>query len=484
MIVQCPSCSTRYNLPEDKIPPQGAKVKCSRCEHVFVAKLPTPEETVEDLLGQESETSEKEAPKPEPKPEPESEEPAVSEEPAAPEESPVDESPVDEPSIDESSVDESPVDESAGGDDMDFSDLFDDDDDGDDESDPFDDIAASMDSESAAEEAPAEEAASSTDDIDDLFDDDLPEPPAEKAAKNIDDDLDDLFGDDSGDSDKDFDSLFDELENEQESGEPEKKEIPDSGPADDLFGDDDDEDIPDLSDDDIPDEIPASAPAGDSAEDMDLSIGDEKSRSAEDAAGEMTFGATLDDNLDPEKKPAGNKKLAIILAVVLILVLGGVGGWYFLMGPGAPAPVQQPEAPKAQLSPEERVKDIALQNVRQFYVNNDKTGSLFVVEGKAVNNFQTPKEDIEVEATLYDANRKVLATKRILCGNTLSLFQLQVQSQEEVESALKSEVGILSNNTYLRTGMDTPFMIVFFNPPENVKHFGVKIVNALDPETE
>ncbi len=130
----------------------------------------------------------------------------------------------------------------------------------------------------------------------------------------------------------------------------------------------------------------------------------------------------------------------------------------------------------------EKVKDIALRNVRQYYIPNEKAGNVFVVEGKAVNNFTVPKERIKVEISLFDEKGHVLASKQLLCGNTLSQFQLQVQSEEEINASLNSDVGILTSNTYLKTGMDTPFMAVFFKPPDTVKEFGVKVIDALNPK--
>ncbi len=59
MIVTCPNCQTRYNLPDDKIPEGGAKVKCSKCAHVFKAEAPpaSPEDEVENLLEEESQAA-------------------------------------------------------------------------------------------------------------------------------------------------------------------------------------------------------------------------------------------------------------------------------------------------------------------------------------------------------------------------------------------------------------------------------------------
>ena len=43
MIIVCPECSTKFDLNPDRIPAAGAKVRCAKCKHVFLAKK-TPEE--------------------------------------------------------------------------------------------------------------------------------------------------------------------------------------------------------------------------------------------------------------------------------------------------------------------------------------------------------------------------------------------------------------------------------------------------------
>jgi predicted Zn finger-like uncharacterized protein len=51
MIVTCASCLTKFNLEDSKIPARGAKVRCSRCKHVFFVPPPGPaqEEIVENF---------------------------------------------------------------------------------------------------------------------------------------------------------------------------------------------------------------------------------------------------------------------------------------------------------------------------------------------------------------------------------------------------------------------------------------------------
>lgn len=43
MIISCPECSTRFRVDDDKIPAQGAKIRCARCKHIFAVAAATPE---------------------------------------------------------------------------------------------------------------------------------------------------------------------------------------------------------------------------------------------------------------------------------------------------------------------------------------------------------------------------------------------------------------------------------------------------------
>ena len=51
MIVTCASCLTKFNLDDARISPKGVKVRCSRCQHVFLVVLPpdSKEEVIEDF---------------------------------------------------------------------------------------------------------------------------------------------------------------------------------------------------------------------------------------------------------------------------------------------------------------------------------------------------------------------------------------------------------------------------------------------------
>jgi predicted Zn finger-like uncharacterized protein len=354
MIVACPKCESKYNLPEDKIAPTGSKVRCAKCQHVFTA-MPPAKDFDAELSGLQA----AEAPAP-PPPAPKPQAPAPAQKM------------------------------------------------------PWDDEPAAGPADGEAAPGPAKKMP---------WDD-------EPAA-----------GDDTT------------------AGAAQKMPWDDEPAADRK---------PDRFDDKPADAAPARKPE---AKDDDFlnSLG----------GGGVSLG--LD---KPSGAKSPKKKWIVLGAALALLALCGAGLFIFKPWTTMNIPFLSSlgAKPKAAGDNAEKVKDIALRNVRQYYIPNEKAGQIFVVEGKAVNNFATPKERIKVEISLFDEKGHVLVAKQLLCGNTLSQFQLQVQSAEEINSSLASEVGILTSNTFLKTGMDTPFMAVFFKPPDTVKEFGVKVIDALDPK--
>ncbi|GAB6126484.1 DUF3426 domain-containing protein [Humidesulfovibrio idahonensis] len=362
MIVACPECQSKYNLPEEKIAPTGSKVRCARCKHVFNVMPPGKDfdKELADLTASEP------APKPAA--------PSAPAPEAAPKKMPWDDDePAAVPGAPEAASKKMPWDddEPAAG--------------------PADD-----------DDIPGGKPAAKS-----PFDDDEPAAPAAPGH----------FDDDGGA----FSSSLD---------------------------------------------AETAKPAKSGEDDFLNSLG----------------GGTSLDAPKPAAK-SGKKKWIILGAVIAVLALAGAGLFIFKPWTKMNIPfLSSMSGKKDTAESADKVKDIALRNVRQYYIPNEKAGNIFVVEGKAVNNFATPKERIKVEISLFDEKGHVLVSKQLLCGNTLSQFQLQVQSEEEINASLGSEVGILTSNTFLKTGMDTPFMAVFFKPPDSVKEFGVKVIDALDPK--
>lgn len=173
-----------------------------------------------------------------------------------------------------------------------------------------------------------------------------------------------------------------------------------------------------------------------------------------------------------QARPKSRRALWIVIFALLVVAGGAAGAWYYLG-----------QSPQPQVSEEEaakKVEHLTMRNVRQYTLANEKVGKVFVIEGRVVNEFPEPKELVELEAAIYDKNKKPVAVKRQLAGTQLSLFQLQVLSEKEMESFLNNKMEILANNTNVPPGGEVPFMILFYAPPDDLSEFGVKITDVKD----
>ncbi len=54
MIVTCDSCEANFRVDDSRIPPQGIKVRCSKCKHVFMVTREVPEDFMTELEDFES----------------------------------------------------------------------------------------------------------------------------------------------------------------------------------------------------------------------------------------------------------------------------------------------------------------------------------------------------------------------------------------------------------------------------------------------
>jgi len=181
-------------------------------------------------------------------------------------------------------------------------------------------------------------------------------------------------------------------------------------------------------------------------------------------------------------QPVRSKKMLLLCLFALVVLAGAGGGglWWYLKGNAKNIPA----APSSAIPLAQKVEKLTMRNVRQYYVTNEKIGAISVIEGKVSNGFPAPKELIEVEAALYGQDKSPLVSKKQFAGTSLSLFQLQVLGEKELEAFINNKLEVLTNNTNIPPGGEVPFMVLFYNPPPSVTEFGVKIVDVRDPEAK
>lgn len=228
--------------------------------------------------------------------------------------------------------------------------------------------------------------------------------------------------------------------------------------------------------------LPEPEPAGELPVDT-LAMPGQPVRPADEAGAEPGQAAASQLSLGAGSVPAGGGQNAsgngagIVLLLALALALG-LAAWLYYAPPAGFDPFGRnvQELPK---SVSDKVSRIALTDVRQYRMPNERVGVVLVVEGNLVNTFETPREKLVVEVVLYDEAGRPVASKRQMAGNTLTMLQLQSLSEKEMEAALQDENGISRLNANVAPGRSVPFMVVVANPARGVSDFGVKVVSAL-----
>ncbi len=199
---------------------------------------------------------------------------------------------------------------------------------------------------------------------------------------------------------------------------------------------------------------------------------------------EVRIGAEGASQNAPKKKPSKIKKIILIL-VVFFALLGGIlfALWTFtgLLDSFKPYVTNVLFASEEQIKENkmlEQVRLLELQNMRQYTTEIEKIGEIAIIEGSILNTFVDARANILLEVSLYNEKGEALATKTQLAGTVASLFQLQVYSEQELETALASAEMIQQNNSNVQPGTSVPFMVLFYNPPAEAASFGVKIIEA------
>ncbi|HKK33105.1 MAG TPA: DUF3426 domain-containing protein [Desulfomicrobiaceae bacterium] len=180
----------------------------------------------------------------------------------------------------------------------------------------------------------------------------------------------------------------------------------------------------------------------------------------------------------------GKSRLRIVLLVVLLICAGAAAALYQYpdlprrimdMATGSSAP---PVVRQAEQQEQQGFEKISLSSIKQYFVKNEKVGQLFVLEGKALNGSSAPLKEIMVQATLYDAAGKKVTSGRTGCGSTVSLFQLQVLDRAGLDAALQPGQTPDAADGLIRPGTEVPFMILFFDPPQQIQEFGLEVVDV------
>ncbi len=486
MIVQCDSCNSRYRIAEEKILPQGIKVRCAKCKEVFVVKPPDEAQQIDKPqppAPEKKSESEPSPPEPPPPVETPPETPPAGKLPhAAPEQEPEDEpapsEPPPEPQAKEPSSQPPLPPPGAKG------------------TAPPADTTVPPEKETAPigpEEAlssligtPSEEDFQpTTPDFSSGKEDKEPEPPA-----------------------PDTPDPATEVKTDAPAGEPpplpetpSPPQMPEEEPVSPALPDpgtspDSEDALPPLSQ-DIGSGQPAAAegtPDPESLEWGNIALETESEQTPDQTDIDISppEPAALDDleeqpphidetvasytkpitvkmpKPDIRAKPPKKERKGLRLLLLLVLLLAA--GYYNY----PKIRILLPSKSTAQQG------DLAVENVQVSTLKRGDGVLLAAVRGNIRNKYLSNKGMIQVEAIFKGKGGKELARAAAYCGNLFSDNELASRDLPSIRTALENELGQSLSNSSIAPESSVPFLIVMEDPPLDSKEVTVKVIKFSD----
>lgn len=457
MVIQCSECQTRFKLADDKLKPGGVKVRCSKCRHIFTVMPPAAEEAAPSSPPEEGIDFGGFN---------------MQEEPSAGQETAGETEKTD--GFDEFAPREEPEENffatKAEGQENPFAA---------DAEDPF----AFDPSQAPAAESDDGFAVETDTDRDQVFSSAEAEDSGafsfEEKALESDGEFSFDVPEEDGEFSFDGENSFSRDGDEFSFDEPPQQE-------DDLFGLDSAGGDLDSADDfkfDSPVDDGASAPATAKEKEPLPEPAQQTAQTAGDAEQGQDRPSPKRPKSRPVPRPARARRrspLTGITIFLLVLLLGLCGAAAYIFWTGGSVDVAQLiETITGQRGLAPASGKIALSELTGSYVTNREAGTLFVIRGKALNNYTDPRSAISVKATLYDKAGKVLRQQTAFCGNPFNDAALHNFPFAKIVEGMNNQFGDSLSNLNVAPGKSIPFTIVFRNLPPDMKEFAVEAADSI-----
>jgi hypothetical protein len=116
--------------------------------------------------------------------------------------------------------------------------------------------------------------------------------------------------------------------------------------------------------------------------------------------------------------------------------------------------------------------------VKGTFVDSQKAGRLFVVQGIIRNDYPTSRSFLLIKGALLDDQGKEVMSRMTFAGNPLTEEEIKDLPMDAMLKAMKNRYGKGKGNVNLAAGGNIPFTIVFDHLPDNLGEFTVEAVSS------
>ncbi len=167
------------------------------------------------------------------------------------------------------------------------------------------------------------------------------------------------------------------------------------------------------------------------------------------------------------------KKSVILVVVVAALAIGGYFAYIYktqlsVIGNNVYAAILKYIAPNKQIN-----IGVSVSESRGYFFKNIRNQQLFVIDGNVTNITEHPVSFIKLGADIFDNNNNIISSKTFFAGNILTDEELRTYTSDQINSILNNEMGQSLKNFNIPPKTSIPFMVVFFDVPDNLSSFTV-----------
>ncbi|MEE4608397.1 MAG: DUF3426 domain-containing protein [Desulfobacteraceae bacterium] len=200
-------------------------------------------------------------------------------------------------------------------------------------------------------------------------------------------------------------------------------------------------------------------------------------RASSDADGQTSLTAEPEQIMSREAVTAAGKRRSVWPLVVLLL-LGLVGGgvyWAQQQGLDLAFLSQLVGQEAADEGGNLKISTLAIDS---RFVDNATAGRLFVISGKARNDYDRPRSQIQIKGSILAKGKRLVGSETVFCGNVLTDLDLNRLGIGEIKQRLGLKTGANDSNVDVPPGGLVPFMVVFDNLPPDLEEFTIEVVSS------
>lgn len=170
-----------------------------------------------------------------------------------------------------------------------------------------------------------------------------------------------------------------------------------------------------------------------------------------------------------------------ILFLLILVLLGGAGYLFYAVSyMGIEIPYlsdylnPKPKDPAGVLN-------IATLDINSKFIENDKSGRLFVVTGNVRNGKDTARRLIRLQGKLFTKGKVLAKTEFTYGGVSLKDQEISQQALADIKKKINSPSGPAAAVKVL-PGQTVPFMIVFSDLPEGLDEFAIEVISSMQAQ--